>query len=74
VQAGSLATAVYPETHWPPADLAEEWDGLYQQALAEPDETARNAIIEQMQQLEYDQGGNIIWGFNNLIDAHASYV
>jgi peptide/nickel transport system substrate-binding protein len=74
VAAGSLTDAVYPETHWPPADLKEQWDGLYYSALAEPDEDARNGIIGEMQQLEYDQGGNIIWGFNNLIDAHASYV
>jgi peptide/nickel transport system substrate-binding protein len=74
VAAGSLTEAVYPETHWPPADLKEQWDGLYTSALAEADTDKRNEIIREMQQLEYDQGGNIIWGFNNLLDAHASYV
>lgn len=74
VAAGSLTDAVYPETHWPAADLKEQWDGMYASALAEPDTDKRNEIIAEMQQLEYDQGGNIIWGFNNLIDAQASYV
>ena len=74
VAAGSLSDAVYPETHWPPADLKDQWDGLYNSALAEPDTDARTAIIQEMQQLEYEQGGNIIWGFNNLLDAYSSYV
>ena len=40
----------------------------------ETDETKRKALIQQMQQEEYDDGGNIIWGFNNLLDAYANYV
>jgi peptide/nickel transport system substrate-binding protein len=72
VAAGSLKDAVYPETHWPPAD--SDFADKYLQALAETDEEKRFALIREMQQEEYDNGGNIIWGFNNLLDAYASYV
>ncbi|MFN6120208.1 MAG: ABC transporter substrate-binding protein [Actinomycetes bacterium] len=74
VAAGSLNDAVYPETHWPPAEHKEQWDAWYAEALAETDEAKRFEIIQQMQTLEYEEGGNIIWGFNNLIDATATYV
>jgi peptide/nickel transport system substrate-binding protein len=72
VQAGSLKNATYPETHWPPA--GSDFEQLYNQALAETDETKRNEIIRKMQQEEYDSGGNIIAVFNNLVDAHSSAV
>lgn len=74
VAAGSLHDAVYPETHWPSADLADKFVQQYKDALAETDATKRNAIIHDMQQEEYDEGGNIIWGFNNLLDGYATYV
>lgn len=72
VAAGSLKDAVYPETHWPPAD--SDFADKYLAAIAETDEAKRFALITEMQQEEYDDGGNIIWGFNNLLDAYANYV
>jgi peptide/nickel transport system substrate-binding protein len=72
VAAGSLQSATYPETHWPPE--GSNFEELYFQALAETDDDARCEIIQQMQQQEYDEGGNIIAIFNNLIDAHAASV
>lgn len=72
VGAGSLPTATYQETKWPPAD--SNFIELYEQALAEVDDDKRNAIIREMQQQEYEGGGNIIAYFQNLIDGHASYV
>jgi peptide/nickel transport system substrate-binding protein len=70
VQQGSLPTATYPETHWPPA--GSNFEELYRQALVETDDDARCEIIRQMQQQEYDEGGNIIAIFNNLVDAHSA--
>jgi peptide/nickel transport system substrate-binding protein len=72
VGAGSLPTATYTETKWPPAD--SNFVELYEQALAEVDDEKRNAIIREMQQQEYDGGGNIIAYFQNLIDGYAEYV
>lgn len=72
VQVGSLRTATYPETHWPPED--SNFEELYLQALVETDDDARCEIIRQMQQQEYDEGGFIIPVFNNLLDAHTAQV
>jgi peptide/nickel transport system substrate-binding protein len=72
VAAGSLKTATYPETHWPPE--GSDFPQLYRQALAETDDEARCAIIQQMQQEEFDDGGFMIPIFNNLLDAYAANV
>lgn len=67
---GSTATAPYNETHW--AD--PEWTAIVEQANATVDEVARCELIAQAQQIEYDRGGYIIWGFPNSLDAYASTV
>lgn len=72
VAQGALPTATYPETHWPPA--GSNFEDLYNQAIAEVDQEKRYAIIREMQQMEYDDGGNIIAYFQNLIDGHAASV
>ncbi len=72
VGAGSLPTATYPETHWPPA--GSNFVELYDQAIAEVDTDKRNELIREMQRQEYEEGGNIISYFQNLIDGHATYV
>ena len=72
VGAGSLPTATYPETHWPPA--GSDFEAKYNTAIAEVDADKRYAIIHEMQQEEYDDGGNIIAYFQNLIDGHAASV
>jgi peptide/nickel transport system substrate-binding protein len=72
VEQGSLPAATYPETHWPPE--GSNFEELYRQASVETDDEARCEIIRQMQQLEYDEGGNIIAIFNNLVDAHTAQV
>ena len=72
VAAGSLSTATYPETHWPPE--GSDFEAKYFEALAETDDDARCALIEEMQQAEFDEGGNLIPFFNNLIDATAANV
>ena len=72
VAAGSIPSSPYNETHWPPKD--SNFEALYKQALAETDEAARTAIVKQMYQLEYDQGGYIIPFFNNLVDSFSSKV
>lgn len=72
VGAGSLPTATYQETKWPPE--GSNFEELYTQALAEVDDEKRNAIIREMQTQEYEEGGNIISYFQNLLDGHANYV
>ena len=72
VAQGSLKKSTYPETHWPPE--GSNFQQLYNQALAETDDAKRCEIVQQMQQEEYDDGGNLIAIFNNLLDAYASNV
>ena len=54
VAAGSLPTSPYNETHWPPPTT--KFMALYKQAVATIDEAKRAAIIDEMQQMEYDHG------------------
>jgi peptide/nickel transport system substrate-binding protein len=69
---GSLPGSPFNETHWPPR--GSNFQALYQQALASDNETARFAIMKQMQKLEYDEGGYIIPFFNNIVDAYSSKI
>ncbi len=72
---GSLPTAPYNETHWPPkSGPGSNFISLYKQALAEVDPTKRCDVIHEMQSLEYNYGGYIIPFFNNLVDAYSSKV
>jgi peptide/nickel transport system substrate-binding protein len=72
---GSLPTAPYNETHWPPkSGPGSNFISLYKQALAEVDEAKRCDIVHEMQGLEYNYGGYVIPFFNNLVDAYSSKV
>jgi peptide/nickel transport system substrate-binding protein len=71
VAAGSLPTSPYNETHWP--DTADKkFLSLYKQALQTVDRNKRLAIEHEMQTLEYDNGGYIIWGFSDFLDGYSS--
>ncbi|WP_105566039.1 ABC transporter substrate-binding protein [Microbacterium halophytorum] len=67
---GSMPDAPFNETHW--AD--EEFVQLVEQARRETDDAARAGLIEQAQQIMYDRGSLIIWGFANQLDAYQGYV
>jgi peptide/nickel transport system substrate-binding protein len=73
VGSGSLPTSPYNETHWP--DTADQkFLSLYKQALQTIDQAKRFQIIHEMQKLEYDNGGYIIWGFSTLLDGYSAKV
>jgi peptide/nickel transport system substrate-binding protein len=71
VAAGSLPNSPYNETHWP-AD--KKYIALYQQALATVDRKKRTEILHEMQRMEYDSGGYIVWGFSTLLDGYSTKV
>ncbi len=52
----------------------EEFVGLYKKASATADTTARCDIIAKMRQIEYERGGNIVWGFANVLNGYRSNV
>ena len=60
----------YNETHWDNS----KWNDLVNQANATLDQTKRCDLVQQAQKIEYDEGGYIIWGFPNNLDAHAANV
>jgi peptide/nickel transport system substrate-binding protein len=69
---GSLPTAPFNETHWPPP--GSNFLNLYHQALAATDDTKRCAIVRKMYSLEFNQGGYIIPFFRNFVDAYSPKV
>jgi peptide/nickel transport system substrate-binding protein len=60
----------YNETHW---DDSAQRD-LINQAAAELDETKRADLLHQAQEIDYNEGGYIIWGFRKQVDAFGSNV
>ena len=72
VPLSSLDTAVYPETHWPPD--GSSFADKYLEALRTTDSNARCEIVRALQEEEYNDGGNIIAFFSNLVDGYRSSV
>jgi peptide/nickel transport system substrate-binding protein len=73
VAAGSLPTSPYNETHWPDSK-DNKFLALYGQALKTVDRTKQTTILHEMQKLEYDNGGYILWGFSTLLDGYSTKV
>jgi peptide/nickel transport system substrate-binding protein len=73
VAAGSVPTAPYNETHWPDG-AHQKFLSLYDQAKVTADRKKRTEIIREMQKMEYDAGGYIVWGFSTLLDGYATKV
>ena len=70
VASGALPDAPYNETHWDDA----EFQDLVDRARRTLDEAERTELLHEAQRIEYERGGNIIWGFVNQVDAHQVYV
>jgi peptide/nickel transport system substrate-binding protein len=71
VAAGSLPGSPYNETHWP---VDPRFASLFRQALATVDAKRRVEIVHEMQRMEHEGGGYLIWGFNALLDGHSTRV
>ncbi len=71
---GSLASSAFNETHWHKYQNYPRFARLYNQAVGTVDAKKRAELIREMQRMEYDDGGHIIWGFKNLTDAHSTKV
>lgn len=65
-----FTSSPYNETHW----NNPEWNAIVDEANGTVDETARCELIKKAQEIEYNEGGYIIWGFPNNLDAHSSQV
>lgn len=62
--------APFNETHW----FDEDYAAAVAAARAERDDETRFAMIRAQQQRLYEEGGYIIWGFSNQVDAYHRYV
>jgi peptide/nickel transport system substrate-binding protein len=70
VAQGSLKSSPFNETHWNHPEFVK----LIADARRELDETKRNDLLHQAQQIEYEEGGYIVWSFSNQVDAHSAKV
>ncbi|MFJ4207895.1 ABC transporter substrate-binding protein [Paenarthrobacter sp. NPDC089675] len=70
VNNSSLPTSPFNETHWNHAEFAR----LVAEANATVNADKRNSLISQAQEIEYNEGGYIIWGHPNQADAYQRYV
>lgn len=64
------SNAPYNETNWKRSDF----DKLTQQARRTIDDKKRKELYVEAQRLLWNEGGYIIWGFPNLLDAYSSKV
>jgi peptide/nickel transport system substrate-binding protein len=69
VAAGSLPTSPYNETHWP---ANNRFLSLYAKAIGTVNRKKRTEILHEMQKMEYDSGGYIVWGFSTLLDGYST--
>ena len=65
-----LKGGTYNETHFDNL----KYSGLIAQAQATVDESKRTDLLKQAQEVEYNEGGLIIWGFRTQVDAVSAKV
>ncbi|MEZ5124815.1 MAG: ABC transporter substrate-binding protein [Thermoleophilia bacterium] len=64
---GTMPDAVYNETHF--SSHYPEWLDIVTEAFQTVDDTKRNELIRAAYEMEYNEGGYIIWGFQDIQDA-----
>lgn len=68
--ASSLKSSPYNETHF----FDERFAGLIKAAQREVDPVRRRRLVQDAQRIEFEEGGYIIWGFQNQVDAYSNFV
>jgi peptide/nickel transport system substrate-binding protein len=68
-----LPNSAENNTHWPdPQDRS--YPSLYRQALGTVNRAKRCQIIHQMQRMEWERGGHLVWGFSDFVDGYNKKV
>jgi len=67
---GSMPNAIYNETHWD----HPEWLAIVEEAFKTVDDTKRNELITEAATIEYNEGGYIIYAFDNQVDSYSAKV
>jgi len=65
---GTMPDAPYNETHWEHA----EWLALVTKAFTTVDDDERNALVGQAMEIEYNEGGYIVWSWRDQVDAYST--
>lgn len=65
-----LPKAIYNETHFDNPTLTD----LINTAAKTLDEAKRNELLHDAQEIEYNEGGYIIWSFRHQVDGYAANV
>ncbi|MFE3291520.1 ABC transporter substrate-binding protein [Rhodococcus sp. NPDC059234] len=50
------------------------YNELYEQLTSQPNEDLRKPLAKEMEQIFHDQGGEIVWGYVDSVDAYRSNV
>jgi peptide/nickel transport system substrate-binding protein len=69
-QQALASNAPYNETHWRNAS----WNKLLNQAIAELDKTKAQSLWNQVQEIQYNQGGYLLWTNADFVDALSKNV
>jgi peptide/nickel transport system substrate-binding protein len=69
---GTMPGALYDETHW--AKTKPEYMALVKEAYTTVDDTKRNELISEAATIEYNEGGYVIYAFDNQVDAMSAKV
>lgn len=70
VAACALSTSPYNETHFDDPRFVE----LIESAKREAEPARRKQLLQSAQEIEYNTGGFIIWGFKRQLDAYSNLV
>ncbi|MGV2052384.1 ABC transporter substrate-binding protein [Agrobacterium sp. 22-209-1] len=65
-----LPSGTFNTSHW----NDPEFNDLHRQAVATADITKRCDIIAKMRAIEHERGGNIVWGFANVLNGYRANV
>jgi peptide/nickel transport system substrate-binding protein len=69
-----IPSGLFNETHWPDAVSRRRYLALFAQANKTLDQGKRCGLIHEMQKMEWQRGGYIVWGFSNNIDAYNTKI
>lgn len=73
-----LASAMHTDAPFAVANKTNFHDprftALFTQAMAQPDIDKRSALVHQAQQIQYDNGGMLIWAYADLLDGFSTRV
>ena len=69
---GTMPGSTYDETHW--GKTNPKYLSIVKQAYKTVDDAKRNELVSEAATMEYNEGGYIIFAFDDQVDAHSSKV